>query len=121
MRLVARSIGVPKALLIVEDGGRRVAKAQHGWDSPVVLSGPPPADGRRAMPVVDPDVRAAASTSLRTRDGHVLGELFVFDRAPRDFGAVERTALEDGADLLAHEFELRAAARRALLGVRGAG
>jgi GAF domain-containing protein len=68
----------------------------------------------RVPPQVRHDVRAAAGAPLRSRDGRHLGTLAVFGHETRDFGEADLTALAAAADLVVHEIELRAAARRAL-------
>ena len=132
LALTARALQAPKALLVLEGPAGPVVKAQLGWERRVVsgdLATPllsQGADGPRVLPdafqrqpvrmppQVRQDVHAAASAPLRAHDGTHLGVVAVFDHAPRPFGGDDLGALSDSATLVAHELELRGAARRAL-------
>jgi len=55
----------------------------------------------------DPKVCFYAGTPLQSRDGHNLGTLCVIDRLPRHFSANQVQLLEDLAQLVLRELELR--------------
>jgi diguanylate cyclase (GGDEF)-like protein len=55
----------------------------------------------------DPKIRFYAGTPLQSRDGHNLGTLCVIDRLPRNFSANQVRLLEDLAQLVLRELELR--------------
>jgi GAF domain-containing protein/tRNA A-37 threonylcarbamoyl transferase component Bud32 len=84
----------------------------HPWAVPDTAE-----DARtRTNPLVveHPRVRAYAAAPLSTYDGHRLGALCVFDRRPRRFTPAELETLQDLADVVMNEMELRLAGRRAL-------
>ena len=133
LALAARALAAPKALLVLEAAAGTTVKAQVGWERRVVaadLAAPPrfpPSVERpwvmpdaaerqpvRVPPQVRHDVRAAAGAPLRARDGRHLGTLAVFGHESRVFDEADLTALAGAADLVVHEIELRAAARRAV-------
>ena len=55
----------------------------------------------------DPGICFYAGTPLQSRDGHNLGTLCVIDRLPRHFSANQVRLLEDLAQLVLREIELR--------------
>lgn len=55
----------------------------------------------------DPKIRFYAGTPLQSRDGHNLGTLCVIDRLPRHFSTNQVKLLEDLAQLVLRELELR--------------
>ena len=57
--------------------------------------------------VGDPYVRFYAGVPLRTRDGHSVGTLCIFDTKPRDFAARDEELLSDLANMAADELQLR--------------
>ena len=134
LALTARALHAPKALLVLQTASGTTVEAQLGWERRVVsadLAAPPrfpPSSERpwvltdaaehqpvRVPPQVRHDVRAAAGAPLRSRAGRALGTVAVFDHGPRAFDDADLTALAHTADLVVHEIDLRAAARRALL------
>lgn len=88
------------------------ATESGAWSIPDLL-----ADARtRDNPLVThgPKVRAYAAAPLRTRDGHDLGALCVFDQQARRFSEEDLLNLSALADVIMRELELRLASRRAL-------
>lgn len=64
--------------------------------------------------------RSFAATPIVTHDGHTIGTIAVLDRVPRDFSARDAQSLDDLADMVVHELELRRAVRRITIhGVEG--
>jgi diguanylate cyclase (GGDEF)-like protein len=57
--------------------------------------------------IADPNIRFYAGTPLQSREGHNLGTLCVIDRQPREFAAKQVTLLEELAQLVLRELELR--------------
>jgi diguanylate cyclase (GGDEF)-like protein len=55
----------------------------------------------------DPNIRFYAGAPLQSREGHNLGTLCVIDRQPRQFAAKQVTLLEELAQLVLRELELR--------------
>jgi serine/threonine protein kinase len=84
----------------------------HPWTVPDTVEDP----RTRSNPLVTdgPRVRAFAAAPLVTHDEHRLGALCVFDRVPRRFTSAELETLNDLADVVMNEMELRLASRRAL-------
>lgn len=59
-------------------------------------------------------LRFYAGAPLRTHDGFNLGTLCVLDREPREFSTEQARALEDLAQIVVHELEVRIAAIQAV-------
>jgi diguanylate cyclase (GGDEF)-like protein len=57
--------------------------------------------------IAEPNLRFYAGTPLQSREGHNLGTLCVIDRQPREFAAKQVTLLEELAQLVLRELELR--------------
>jgi diguanylate cyclase (GGDEF)-like protein len=57
--------------------------------------------------IAEPKLRFYAGTPLQSRDGHNLGTLCVIDHQPRQFAAKQVTLLEELAQLVLRELELR--------------
>jgi eukaryotic-like serine/threonine-protein kinase len=132
-RLASRLLGAPIALISIVDTDRVWLKSRRGYDAEAVDrntsfcvvtdpgSGPwtipdARADPRTAdNPVVlgDPKVRSYAAAPLTTHDGHHLGSLCVYDLEPREFDGEALRTLEDLAEIVMDELELRLASRRA--------
>jgi diguanylate cyclase (GGDEF)-like protein len=117
----------PIALISLVDGDRQWFLAHHGIDSTETprkmafcahaIAG----DGTLVVPdarqdprfctnplvLQDPKVRFYAGTPLQSRDGHNLGTLCVIDRQPRHFSSSQVRLLEDLAQLVLRELELR--------------
>jgi len=55
----------------------------------------------------EPNIRFYAGTPLQSREGHNLGTLCVIDREPREFGPKQVTLLQELAQLVLRELELR--------------
>lgn len=129
-RLAARVLQAPIALISVVDGDHvRITShqaldvpdvdldaafrsaAHHGkhaaWTVSDTGAAPTTVDGSR--------VRAFASAPLIAHNGRSFGSLTVLSLQPRRFTAAELETLQDLADVLVHEMELRLAIRRALL------
>jgi len=131
-RLVARYLHAPIALVSLVDHDRQWFKSCYGWDerqtSRQVSFCTHALDSERAFVVPDatrdarfsenplvtgPEhIRAYAGAPLRTREGFVLGTLCVLDREPRGFTDLEIETLEDLAEVVVDELELRRALLR---------
>jgi len=57
--------------------------------------------------IAEPKLRFYAGTPLQSRDGHNLGTLCVIDHQPRQFASKQVTLLEELAQLVLRELELR--------------
>jgi PAS domain S-box-containing protein len=95
-------------------GGERQTSIRHSICRHVVERGAPllVPDARchpllEDLAVLDEPVVAYLGVPVRSRAGHVLGALCVFDREPRDWGEEEVGLLEDLSDSVAAEFDLR--------------
>lgn len=126
-RIASRLLGTPIALVSVLDERRQWFKSRVGLDvheTPrahafcahairdldVMVVDDATSDSRfRDNPLVtgDPHIRFYAGAPLRTRDGHNLGTLCVIDRAPRSFSVEQKRLLQDLANLVMDQMELR--------------
>ena len=126
-RIASRLLGAPIALVTVIDERRQWFKSRVGLEasetprsiafcdhairtSEVMVVPDAAADDRfRANPMVtgDPNIRFYAGAPLRTRDGHNLGTLCVIDRTPREFSVDQKRLLQDLANLVMDQMELR--------------
>jgi diguanylate cyclase (GGDEF)-like protein len=127
VRLTATVLETPIALISLVDGDRQWFLAHHGLevtqtprsmafcahaiagDQPLVVP-----DARQdprfcTNPLVtgDPNVRFYAGAPLASNQGHNLGTLCVIDRQPRHFSSSQVALLEDLAQLVLRELELR--------------
>lgn len=136
-RLLARSLGVPIALVSLVDAHRQWFKSSVGvavQQTPREIAFCDHAiRGRDTLVVEDarqdprfagnplvtgaPNIRFYAGVPLCTRSGHALGTLCAIDDRPRQLSAEQRLILEDLAQILASEIQMREAA---LLGRAGA-
>lgn len=136
-RLLARSLGVPIALVSLVDAHRQWFKSSVGvsvQETPREIAFCDHAiRGRDTLVVEDarqdprfagnplvtgaPNIRFYAGVPLCTRSGHALGTLCAIDDRPRQLSAEQRLILEDLAQILASEIQMREAA---LLGRAGA-
>ena len=134
-RLASRLLDAPIALISIVDTDRVWLKSRLGYDAEVVdrntsfcVVTAPEGDGgawtipdaqldprTAGNPVVvgDPGVRSYAAAPLRTRDGHHLGSLCVYDLEPRSFDDEALETLSELAEIVMSELELRLASRRA--------
>ncbi|MDH6225845.1 MULTISPECIES: PP2C family protein-serine/threonine phosphatase [Streptomyces] len=134
-RLAARVFQVPLAAVTFVDSDRIWFKARHGLDDVTEVSR---ADGLCGLallhdgPMVIPDtrldplaatnpmvtgplgIRFYAAAPIVSADGHKLGTVSIFDTRPRTLGDEDLTALQDLAQVVLDEMELRLTALRAL-------
>lgn len=124
---------VPIALVTVVDHDRIWFKSRHGLEdvteiprepglcaSAIVSDVPYIVEEARTDPrtLANPLVagsfglRFYAAAPLRTSDGHGLGTLCLIDREPRIFSPRQASLLQQLADIVVDEMELRLAARR---------
>jgi PAS domain S-box-containing protein len=129
VRLAARLLDVPIALISLIDAERQWFKAKYGIDAPetprasafchhtilgddlMVVPDAAQDDRFRANPLVtgNPHIRFYAGAPLVTSDGFALGTLCAIDRAPRQMSQRESAILTDLADQVVHELDVRAA------------
>lgn len=127
VRLAARVMETPTALISLVDGERQWFLARHGLEAretprqiafcahaicseePLVVP-----DARQdarfcANPLVTgaPGIRFYAGAVLQSPEGHNLGTLCVIDRSPRQLSRFAVETLQDLADLAVRELELR--------------
>jgi diguanylate cyclase (GGDEF)-like protein len=125
--LTARVLDAPIALISLVDRDRQWFLARHGLE---IQETPRPmafcahaiaGDDTLVVPdasqdqrfntnplvIADPNIRFYAGTPLQSREGHNLGTLCVVDREPRQFGPKQVTLLEELAQLVLRELELR--------------
>ena len=127
VRLASTVLETPIALISLVDGDRQWFLAHHGIDSTetprkmafcahaiagdetlvVPDAQQDPRFCTNPLVIQDPKVRFYAGTPLQSRDGHNLGTLCVIDRLPRHFSASQVRLLEDLAQLVLRELELR--------------
>ncbi|GGL99354.1 sensor domain-containing diguanylate cyclase [Deinococcus aerophilus] len=127
-RLTARVLATPIALINFVDEDRLWSKASVGLDGVVaprddsfcswtiLQSGPLTIEDVRAdlrfahtpLVVGEPHVQMYAGTPLTTPAGQHIGTLCVMDDRPRALSAPDLQALQDLADLVVSELELRA-------------
>lgn len=133
-RIVAKTIGVPIALVSLVDRDRQWFKSRHGLDAletprelafcahailgdKVFVIEDASLDDRFAdNPLVahDPAIRFYAGAPLKTVDGLNIGTLCAIDRQPHKLSDDHRQLLEDLAHLVVDEMELRIALQRAM-------
>jgi serine/threonine protein kinase len=133
--LAARIFDVPVAIVSIVDADRIWFKSHFGVEVTEVqrTQGMSQTGGLHEKTLViedvDSDPRIAnnpyferpdgvkfyAGVPLKTFDGHNLGNLQIFDYAPRTFSSEQVAILEDLAAMVQHEMELRLAARRVVL------
>lgn len=130
--LAARIFKVPIATISVVDRDRIWFKSKYGIDAVEIGRDP----GLCASAIIDNEpwvvndastdprtlenplvrgelgLRFYAGASLRTADGHNLGTLNIIDREPREISADELETLEQLAEIVVDELELRLAAIR---------
>jgi hypothetical protein len=134
-RLAARVLNVPIAVVTIVDVDRVWNKSRTGvevvqvdrntsfctttdpahgrpWSVPDALEDD--RTSRNPLVVGEPHLRSYAAAPLVTHDGHTLGSLCVFDHEPRAFSDTDLETLQDLADVVMNEMELRLASRRAL-------
>lgn len=127
VRLTAKLIGVPIALITLVDNDRQWFLARHGLEfvqTPRHMSFCAHAIAGEATMVVhdaqldqrfadnplvsrDPHIRFYAGALLRTAEGHQLGTLCVIDSIPRILSDLQLELLELVAELVMRELELR--------------
>ncbi|MCP9777938.1 MULTISPECIES: GGDEF domain-containing protein [unclassified Cyanobium] len=127
VRLASTVLETPIALISLVDGDRQWFLAHHGIDSTetprkmafcahaiagdetlvVPDARQDPRFCTNPLVIQDPKVRFYAGTPLQSRDGHNLGTLCVIDRLPRHFSSSQVRLLEDLAQLVLRELELR--------------
>lgn len=127
LHLVALVLGVPRALVVLQEEDRSSPVAQHGWgevpaaDLVEPLLAAEGGEGEAFQAAADDalpgrlgPLRAAMGAPVRDAAGRALGWLLCFDEQPRRFTDVEAAALAGFAGLVAQDVEFRAAVRRAL-------
>jgi PAS domain S-box-containing protein len=134
VRLAARLLGAPVALVTLVEPHRQFFKSAIGLSEPVASGRETPlshsfcqhvvtrnaplvVEDVRAHPLVKdnavvPDVLAYLGVPLRAPSGEVLGSLCVLGSEPRAWSAEDERALEDLAAVLTDELELREVARK---------
>ncbi|PSQ81267.1 MAG: hypothetical protein BRD46_02500, partial [Bacteroidetes bacterium QS_8_68_15] len=127
-RLVAQVCDVPTALITLLDTERQWFKSCFGYDQretdievsfcahavhqedTLVIEDATQDERFSANPLVtDEGWRFYAGAPLRTPDGVMIGTLCIVDYEPRVFDAAQRALLEDLAELVIGQFELRSA------------
>jgi diguanylate cyclase (GGDEF)-like protein len=97
--------------LEVKETPRQMAFCAHAIAGDETLVVPDASQDQRfnTNPLVtaEPNIRFYAGTPLQSREGHNLGTLCVIDRQPRQFGSKQVTLLEELAQLVLRELELR--------------
>ena len=100
-RLACAVSGARAAVVVADEGGRRVVVGRHGW------SGPAPGRARAHRARAE-ELRPVATIPLRfPPGGEALGELVVMDAHARRWSPAERAALEDVAAAAAEELHRR--------------
>ncbi len=127
VRLAARLLGTPAAMISLVDGERQWFKARQGWtisetprqhafcahailDEQVLIVEDAMADRRfRANPLVTsaPHLRFYAGAPLQTPTGERIGTLCVADFAPRRLPEAQVQALQELAQLVVDQLEVR--------------
>jgi diguanylate cyclase (GGDEF)-like protein len=127
VRLASTVLETPIALISLVDGERQWFLAHHGLeatetpremafcahaiagDETLVVpdARQDPRFCTNPLVVHDPKICFYAGAPLQTRDGHNLGTLCVIDRLPRHFSGNQVRLLEDLAQLVLRELELR--------------
>jgi diguanylate cyclase (GGDEF)-like protein len=97
--------------LEIKETPRQMAFCAHAIAGDETLVVPDASQDQRfnTNPLVtaEPNIRFYAGTPLQSREGHNLGTLCVVDREPRQFGPKQVTLLEEMAQLVLRELELR--------------
>lgn len=130
-RLVAHLLSTPVSLVSLVDADRQFFKSAQGLPEPlastrqtplshsfcqhVVIGGAPLVVNEATQHVAvrsNPAVReyglmAYLGVPIRSKDGHVIGSLCAVDVKPRQWTKSELTALEDIAEILKSEIDLR--------------
>lgn len=127
-RLVAHLLGTPVSLVSLVDADRQFFKSAHGLPAGmrqtplshsfcqhVVIAGAPLVVNEATQHAAvrnNPAVRefgiiAYLGVPIRSADGHVLGSLCAVDLKPRQWTKAELGALEDIAEILKSEIDLR--------------
>ncbi|WP_207453142.1 protein kinase domain-containing protein [Herbiconiux sp. SYSU D00978] len=129
--LASHALDVPIALVTILDRERAWFKSNVGFDfeevprdtafcswaildeEPLVIENPrsDPRTSNNPLVVGDPNVQFYAGVPLRTRTGHNIGALCVFDRQPRSFGERDLELLTELAGIVMTELELRLSAQ----------
>jgi signal transduction histidine kinase len=129
--LAARLFSVPIAIVSIVDNDRVWFKSRHGIDleqvsrlpglcasailqrEPLILPDASVDPNALANPIVAGELglRFYAGASLTTWDGHNLGAICVLDKEPREFGDKDVATLEQLAEIVVHELELRIVTR----------
>lgn len=132
--LAARVFNVPIAIVSVVDHDRIWFKSHHGLEisqidrapglcasailqrDPWIINDAPHDPRALANPLVAGEfgLKFYAGVPLALAGGHNMGTLCILDFKPRQLSAEETSSLQDLADLVAGELELRLASREAL-------
>jgi diguanylate cyclase (GGDEF)-like protein len=127
VRLASTVLDAPIALISLIDKDRQWFLARHGLEvaetpreqafcAHAIVGGEPlvvsdarndPRFCNNPLVVAGPRIRFYAGAPLATQEGHNLGTLCVIDRLPRNFSAAQVKLLQDLADLVVRELELR--------------
>jgi signal transduction histidine kinase len=136
--LAARVLNAPIAIVSIVDHDRIWFKSHHGveveqigrdpglcasailQDGPWIINDAPRDPRALANPLVAGDfgLKFYAGVPLRTSDGHNLGTLCILDFEPRELSADATATLEDLAEMVVDELELRLASRLAIAEAR---
>ena len=132
--LAARVFNVPIAIVSVVDHDRTWFKSHHGLDlaqidrapglcasailqqEPWIIKDAPHDPRALANPLVAGEfgLKFYAGVPLALAGGHNMGTLCILDFEPRELSADETSSLQDLADMVTSELELRLASREAL-------
>ncbi|MGL6050670.1 MAG: GAF domain-containing protein [Aeromonas salmonicida] len=127
VRLAAKLIHAPIALISLIDAKRQWFLARHGLeitetprhmafcahaissDKPLIIADAQLDPRFRTNPLVtsEPYIRFYAGVPLKAQNGHNLGTLCILDRMPRHFTNSQESLLHDLAQLVLRELELR--------------
>ncbi|MDQ3127209.1 MAG: ATP-binding protein [Chloroflexota bacterium] len=132
--LAARVFSVPIAIVSVVDHDRIWFKSHHGLDidqidrapglcasailqrEPWIISDAPTDPRALSNPLVAGEfgLKFYAGVPIALASGHNMGTLCILDFEPRELSADETSSLQDLADMVTSELELRLASRQAL-------
>ncbi len=132
--LAARVFNVPIAIVSVVDHDRIWFKSHHGLDfdqidrapglcasailqrDPWIINDAPSDPRALSNPLVAGEfgLKFYAGVPLALADGHNMGTLCILDFEPRELSPDETSSLQDLADMVTTELELRLASRQAL-------
>jgi signal transduction histidine kinase len=132
--LAARLFNTPIAIVSIVDNDRVWFKSHHGLDlpeverlpglcasailqnDPLILTDASLDPVALSHPIVagESGLRFYAGAPLTTADGHNVGTICVMDKDPREFSDEDAVTLQQLAEVVIHELELRIATRAAV-------